>query len=108
MLKYFKVDDVIDASPVHFFCGMWGVLATGLFAAKDLNGTHEYGLLHGGGGHLLGWQLIGIICITAWTGGITALLLFGFQFFDCLRISEEEEQIGLDALVAKHGQLAIN
>jgi Amt family ammonium transporter len=34
LLLKLKIDDPLDASPVHFFCGMWGVLAAGLFANK--------------------------------------------------------------------------
>ena len=34
LLLKLKIDDPLDASPVHFFCGMWGVLASGLFANK--------------------------------------------------------------------------
>ena len=32
MLIWMKIDDVVDASPVHLFCGIWGTLAAGLFA----------------------------------------------------------------------------
>ena len=34
MLMKLQIDDVVDASPVHFFCGIWGSIATGLFASK--------------------------------------------------------------------------
>lgn len=30
-----QVDDVVDATPIHFFCGIWGVIAASLFATKD-------------------------------------------------------------------------
>ena len=30
-----KIDDVVDASPVHMFCGIWGTIAAGLFAHPD-------------------------------------------------------------------------
>ena len=106
-LKYLKIDDVIDASPVHFFCGAWGVMATALFAAKDLQGTHEYGLFYGGGGQLLLWQFIGVISITAWTGLSTAAILMPLDYLGCLRISEEEEKLGLDVLIAQKGLQSI-
>ena len=29
-----RIDDPVDAAPVHFFCGMWGIIATGFFATE--------------------------------------------------------------------------
>ena len=37
-----QIDDVVDASPVHMFCGAWGVLAAGLLAEKDNYGEAYY------------------------------------------------------------------
>jgi len=49
LLVYFKVDDAVGATCVHGFGGAWGMLAVGIFAAKDeLEGYSKYdGLLHG-------------------------------------------------------------
>merc|ERR1719240_177629 len=102
MLKYMKVDDVIDASPVHYFCGIWGVIATGLFASDDLlGGAHEAGLFYGGG-LLLGWQLAGVLVITVWTAGVTAAFMYPLKLCGQLRISEEEEQLGLDEIMRRN------
>merc|ERR1711990_487377 len=98
MLKKLKIDDVIDASPVHYFCGIWGLLATGLFVSDDLT-THAPGLFYGGG-RLLGWQVAGILAITGWTAVITALCLGPLHYINWLRVSEEEEKMGLDELIA--------
>ena len=50
LLLYLRIDDVVDASPVHFFCGMWGTLAAGLFAEPDnvqmAYGTGSCGLFY--------------------------------------------------------------
>ena len=35
LLEKMKIDDVVDASPVHLFCGAWGTIAAGLFAHPD-------------------------------------------------------------------------
>ena len=35
LLEKLEIDDVVDASPVHFFCGIWGTLAAGLFAKPE-------------------------------------------------------------------------
>merc|ERR1712113_1192078 len=47
LLVMLKVDDAVDAIPVHFFCGIWGCIATGLFAEPDRAGVP--GLFYGGG-----------------------------------------------------------
>jgi Amt family ammonium transporter len=107
LLKCYQIDDVIDASPVHFFCGLWGVIATGLFAATRLQGTHAPGLFYGSG-QLLLWQFIGAIVITLWTVLLTVLCLGGMHYFEWLRISEEEEKIGLDKMCEKYGIAAVN
>lgn len=103
LLKMLKIDDVIDAAPVHFFCGIWGLLATGLFASDDLT-SHAPGLFYGGG-KMLGWQVVGILIITGWTGVITAACFFPLKMLGWLRVSEEEEMMGLDALLVKQGVL---
>merc|ERR1712135_206701 len=46
LLKCFKIDDVVDAVPVHGACGIWGVLALGLFGDPD----------HGMGGNGFLWR----------------------------------------------------
>ena len=59
LLLYFHIDDPVDAAPIHFFCGLWGAFAVGVFASKDLiekaNGvpTEHWGFVLGGGGHQL-------------------------------------------------------
>merc|ERR1712019_236649 len=70
LLIKLKIDDAVDAIPVHFANGIWGVLAAGLFAEPDLMGTAGYnsdhpGLLYGGGS-LIACQIIGILFILAW------------------------------------------
>ena len=63
MLKKLRIDDPLDASPVHFFAGAWGVVAAGLFATEfnttSAYGTSpdDYGAFYGGGGKQLGIQV---------------------------------------------------
>ena len=58
-----------------FKYGFQNSLETGLFASDDLlGGAHEAGLFYGGG-TLLGWQILGVLVITAWTALITALFI---------------------------------
>lgn len=105
-----RIDDPLCASPMHGICGMWGVLFAGFFATEKyvgqayLNG--RFGAFMGGGGNLLGCQVIGILVIAAWVCCLTGLLFMVLKFFKLLRISPEEEQAGLD--VSKHGGSAYN
>merc|ERR1719491_2697801 len=43
-----KIDDAVDAVPVHFANGIWGVIAVGLFADKNLQGIAGYEISHEG------------------------------------------------------------
>jgi len=111
-LKVLKIDDVIDASPVHYFCGIWGVLATGLFASPKIldfaNAGHVAGLFYTGDGTLLAWQTVGVLTISLWTGGMIAIVLAPLMALGCLRMSEEEEKLGLDKVLAKTGTGVLN
>ena len=50
LLEKLKIDDVVDASPVHFFCGVWGTIAAGIFASPSnvemAYGTGSCGLVY--------------------------------------------------------------
>ena len=110
LLLKLKIDDPLEAAPMHGFCGALGVLWTGFMAKRqyvqDVFGIDEAGVFYGGGGKLLAAQLIGIITIAAWTmtmlGGFFGLL----KKFDLLRVSEDDELTGLDE--SKHGGSAYN
>jgi ammonium transporter, Amt family len=99
--KVLKVDDPVGAVSVHGTCGIWGVLAVGLFASQDVEGFWKQGLLLGGGPDQLVSQVIGLGAIFAWVS-ITALILFAaIKVTIGLRVGEEEELQGLDIL--EHG-----
>jgi Amt family ammonium transporter len=97
LLIKLQIDDVINASPVHFFCGVWGLIATGLFAKPELGGmaTHTDGLFYGGG-KLLGWQVLGTLVITAWSVMWSGLFFGLLSKCDFLRVGNQVEKIGLD------------
>lgn len=104
-----KIDDAVDAIPVHLANGIWGCIAVGLFADPTLvqaaYGMKEGGLFYGYGG-LLACELIGIVWISAWVF-VTMYTLFRIlSFFDLYRVSPEEEMVGLDK--SKHGKAAYN
>ena len=95
------VDDPVGAVAVHFFNGIWGSVAVGLFATTTAPECTLSGLFYGGGFELLGTQLIGIVAVLAWTA---VTMFIAFKIIDKtvgLRVSEEEEIVGLDS--KEHG-----
>jgi Amt family ammonium transporter len=105
-----KIDDPLEAAPMHGFCGALGVLWVGFMAKRqyvqDVFGIDEAGVFYGGGGKLLAAQLIGIMTIAAWTMGMLGAFFGTFKKFGLLRVEEEEELVGLDE--SKHGGNAYN
>jgi Amt family ammonium transporter len=87
----FKYDDTLDAFGCHGIGGIWGALATGLFA----NSSTSLGLLFGNP-HQLVVQLIGIVVTVILSGVVTYLSLKLISKFTDLRVSKEEEDDGLD------------
>ena len=101
-LEHCQIDDPVGAIPVHFVGGIWGLLVVGLFNRSDGYGVSSLpGLAHGGGAHLLGVQLIGTLVLIAWGALCTWALLAIMRKVMCLRVTKEQEQLGLD--VTEHG-----
>ncbi len=95
-----KVDDPVSAISVHGTCGLWGILAVGIFA----NGNNDVNGLVGGEGLQIVSQLISMGVVLAWalvTGFAMFLLL---KFTMGVRASREEEEQGMD--LAEHDQPA--
>ena len=97
-----RVDDPVGAVAVHCLNGIWGTLAVGLFATPSAPGNDELvGLFYGGGFRLLGVQFLGFVAVAAWTT-VTMIIVFALiRATVGLRVSEEEEITGLDAV--EHG-----
>ena len=97
------LDDTLDVVGVHGVGGAWGALATGIFATVAVNAAGANGLIHGNPGQLgaqaaavgvtLGYSLVG-----------TLVILRVLDLVLGLRVSEEEEKIGLD--MSQHGERA--
>ena len=95
------VDDPVGAVAVHCLNGIWGTIAVGLFATKTAPECTLKGLFYGGGFHQLGLQLLGVVSVMAWT---IVTMTIVFKIIDKtvgLRVSEEEEIVGLDS--KEHG-----
>jgi Amt family ammonium transporter len=94
LLEHFRIDDAVGAIPVHLGAGVWGTLAVALFGQPELLGA---GLSFG---MQLVAQSLGIIVCCVWAFGLTYLLLTIINRFTPLRVSREDEQIGLN--VSEH------
>eukprot|EP00594_Rhizosolenia_setigera_P007584 CAMPEP_0178953464 /NCGR_PEP_ID=MMETSP0789-20121207/8434_1 /TAXON_ID=3005 /ORGANISM="Rhizosolenia setigera, Strain CCMP 1694" /LENGTH=495 /DNA_ID=CAMNT_0020634727 /DNA_START=87 /DNA_END=1574 /DNA_ORIENTATION=+ len=101
LLVKLKIDDAVDAVPVHFFCGMWGCVAVGLFADPAKMDTAGYnsdlcGAFFGGGGTLLGVEICGILFIIGWISVIMIPFFYGLKVAGLFRVDPLEEDVGLD------------
>mmetsp|Transcript_13060 Transcript_13060/g.18709 ORF Transcript_13060/g.18709 Transcript_13060/m.18709 type:complete len:481 (-) Transcript_13060:187-1629(-) len=100
LLVKMKIDDAVDAIPVHFGNGMWGCIATGLFASPGLvanaYGTENYGAFYGQGGALLGVEICGILFIIGWVGVIMIPYFMVLNAMGLFRVDALEEEVGLD------------
>ncbi|MCD8365810.1 MAG: ammonium transporter [Clostridiales bacterium] len=103
------IDDPVGAVAVHMMNGIWGTIAVGLFATPsapgysvaDKNGTELVGLFYGGGVKLLGLQCLGVISVAGWAAVAIAVTFLVIKAIFGLRVSAEEEIIGLDE--TEHG-----
>ncbi len=96
------IDDPVGAVAVHCLNGIWGTIAVGLFATTSAPGNDTYiGLFYGGGFSLLGIQLVGMFAVIAWTTVTITIAFLVIKATVGLRVSEQEEIIGLDA--TEHG-----
>ena len=96
------VDDPVGAVAVHMMNGIWGTIAVGLFATTSAPGNDSVkGLFYGGGFHQLGIQLLGFVTVASWTAVTITIAFLIIKATVGLRVSEEEEIVGLDAM--EHG-----
>jgi ammonium transporter, Amt family len=99
-----QIDDPVGAFAVHGISGSLGTLAVGLFAQPELAasvGQGYYGLFYGGGWELLGVQALGLAVVCAWGFLLTLAFLWLIKRFIPIRVSKDEELVGLD--VGIHG-----
>lgn len=94
-----RVDDPVGAFAVHGVCGGIGTLAVGLFAVPSL--SPSAGLFYGGGWKLLGVQALGLAVVAVWGFALTWGALKLINAWRPVRVSRDEELVGLD--VGIHG-----
>ena len=91
----FGYDDSLDAFGVHGIGGTWGALATGLWANKAVNSAGNNGLFYGNPAQLL-IQLKAVLVTVVYSFVVTFILLKIVDVIFGLRVSEQDERIGLD------------
>ena len=105
LLEALKIDDPIDAVPVHLGGGICGVFWIGFvadpghiafFLGRPVESITQYGCFLGGGGVQLGVQLLGLVMTCAWASALTIAIYLPLRYFGYLRVSVEVEIAGLD------------
>jgi Amt family ammonium transporter len=99
-----KLDDPVGALSAHGLAGIWGTLACGLFTNPDLakfNAVGDPGLVYSGSFHQLGVQALGILVAFSSVFAMSFVTFFVIKKTYGLRVSEEEEDAGLD--ITEHG-----
>jgi len=106
LLIRWRIDDAVDAIPVHMVGGAWGVLATGLFsnpARMELAfgmSEHPGWFYDGSDFTLMGIQIIAVLFIFGWTFSLMGVYFYLLNYFGLFRISQLEEEVGMD--ISRH------
>jgi Amt family ammonium transporter len=114
--KVLKIDDPLDATPVHLFTGALGLIMVGFFANPAfvehafpafLQGgdpKNYAGIFYGGNGHLLGVQVVEIVVVFAWVSAFMTPYFLFLRKMAWFRVSAEVEHLGIDE--SSHGGTA--
>ena len=97
MFEKLRIDDPVGAISVHGTCGALGTILLGFFDSSN-------GVFFGGGFGLLWAQIVGVVAVLVWCLVTGFILFYGIKAVTGLRVSEEEEQTGLD--YEEHGASA--
>lgn len=101
------VDDPLEATQVHGFCGIWGCIATAFFHREKgifYRSVQQVDLLRIAKkdptiiypGTFLGMQLLGVVAIIAWVGILSAIFFSIAKALSFLRLSKQDEILGGD------------
>eukprot|EP00435_Cladocopium_sp_Y103_P048000 s1469_g14.t1 len=109
LLVKLKIDDPVDACPVHGFCGIWGCLAAAFFdwgwGVNHFHGWKSWSCMKkwdgscqdSVGGTAIGANLIMILMIILWSGGLSLWAFGALMKTGMLRINEDVEEAGMDS-----------
>jgi Amt family ammonium transporter len=98
----FKFDDALDVVGVHLVGGVLGALLIGLFGSQMINGAN--GLFYKGGWTLMGHQVLAVSAVVVYSFVVTYILAQIIDKTMGLRVSEEDEEAGLD--LSQHAETA--
>ena len=99
----FGYDDSLDVVGIHGVAGVGGILLTGLFASKAVNAAGADGLLQGNAA-FLGVQALTVVAVGLFSAGGTWVILKAVDRLLGLRVTPEEERMGLD--LSQHNERA--
>ena len=97
LFEKLRIDDPVGAISVHGTCGALGTILLGFFDSSS-------GVFAGGGFALLGAQVVGVLAVLVWCLVTGFILFYGIKAITGLRVTEDEEQAGLD--YEEHGASA--
>jgi Amt family ammonium transporter len=98
-----KIDDPLDAAPLHGLTGAWGLLCVGIFCTDENVQYAAYPNVNDAcaRGEQFGVQVVGMIIIFIWCVGTAGLVFFGIKATIGLRVPADQEEIGMD--LSEHG-----
>ena len=99
MLKFkFRYDDSLDVVAVHLVGGILGSLLLGLFADASVNEAGADGVFFGGGWSLFGEQVLAVVAVLIYSFIVSGIIALALKFVlpQGIRVSEEDEETGLD------------
>eukprot|EP00281_Chroomonas_sp_CCMP1168_P019063 CAMPEP_0206235002 /NCGR_PEP_ID=MMETSP0047_2-20121206/12907_1 /ASSEMBLY_ACC=CAM_ASM_000192 /TAXON_ID=195065 /ORGANISM="Chroomonas mesostigmatica_cf, Strain CCMP1168" /LENGTH=675 /DNA_ID=CAMNT_0053659157 /DNA_START=32 /DNA_END=2059 /DNA_ORIENTATION=+ len=100
LLFKLKIDDPLDAAPIHGFAGIWGVLASGIFCTDANVQYAKYPNVNNacGSGQQFAVQVIGMLIILAWTVVTSAFFFTLIKYTIGLRVPAHFEEMGMDVV----------
>ncbi len=98
-----NLDESLDVWACHGMGGTWGALATGLFATKAVNDAGANGLFYGNPAQFV-IQAVAVAVVIVFAVAMTFVIAKLLDKFVGLRVSENEEEVGLD--ISEHGERA--
>ena len=97
------MDDSLDVFGVHGVAGIWGAIATGLWATSMVPGNETNGLFYGNAAQI-GIQIKAVLFTVVWSGVISLILLKLIDMTIGLRSESRDERVGLD--LTEHAETA--
>ena len=90
-------DDALDVFACHGIAGAWGAFAVGLVANDEsaLGTSFTYGGFYGHGS-LMGFQAVGVLTVGAYSFALSFIILYIMKHLSILRVTELDEELGLD------------